>query len=51
MCFPCFVSCVNNNDMVDDDDDDDDQWWKFITLNLKFYRFHDTREFLGEQST
>lgn len=49
MCFPCFVSCVNDVDVADDDDD---QWWEFmITLNLRFYRFHDTTEFLGEQRT
>ena len=48
MCFPCFVFCVNDIDVADGDD----RRWEFIImLNLRFYRFHDTREILGEQRT
>jgi len=44
--FSMFCVCVNDIDVADDND----QCWEFVmTLNRRFYRFHDTREFLGEQ--
>lgn len=48
MFCPCFVFFVNDIDVAEDDD----QWWEFmIMLILRFYRFHDSREFLGEKGT